>query len=118
VKAAEWQAGKEERQILDGEIQVACAQACPTDAIVFGDINDPNSRVTQLKRGPLTFGILTELNTLPRTSYLARFKNPNPALESLDKPGILLGAHNVESHDSESKGINAHAEKAESTEGH
>ncbi len=118
ITEAKWQAGKEERNVRDGEILVACQQACPTDAIVFGDINDPNSKVSKLKRGPLTYGILTDLNTLPRTSYLARFKNPNPALEKLDKPAVLLGEVNSEAHDSEGRDSEAHAEKAESTEGH
>jgi molybdopterin-containing oxidoreductase family iron-sulfur binding subunit len=101
VRYATQQADKEDRLVQDGEIQVACAQACPTDAIVFGDINDPQSRVSRLKRGPLTFAILTELNTLPRTSYLARFKNPNPALAAIDKPAVMMGAHNSEGHGEE-----------------
>ena len=83
VKAAEWQAKKEDRFIQDGDIIVACQQACPTNAIVFGDINDPNSEVSKLKRGDLTFGLLTELNTGPRTSYTAKIRNPNPALVAL-----------------------------------
>ncbi|HEX8465801.1 MAG TPA: TAT-variant-translocated molybdopterin oxidoreductase [Abditibacterium sp.] len=102
VRYATWQADKEDRRVQDGEVQVACGQACPTDAIVFGDINDPNSKVSKLKRGPLTFGILTELNTLPRTSYLARFKNPNPALAKLDPPAIMAGEHGSEGHNDES----------------
>ena len=52
----------------------------PTEAIVFGDINDPNSQVTTLKASPLNYGILTELNTRPRTTYLASIKNPNPKI--------------------------------------
>ena len=84
VKAAQWQAEKEDRFIQDGDIIVACQQACPTNAIVFGDINDPNSQVSRLKRGDLTFGILTHLNTGPRTSYTAKIRNPNPALVALN----------------------------------
>ena len=84
VKAAEWQAKKEDRFIRDGDIIVACQQACPTNAIVFGDINDPNSQVSKLKRGDLTFGLLTHLNTGPRTSYTAKIRNPNPALVALN----------------------------------
>ena len=84
VKAAEWQAKKEDRFIADGDIIVACQQACPTNAIVFGDINDPNSQVSKLKRGDLTYGLLTHLNTGPRTSYTAKIKNPNPALIALN----------------------------------
>jgi molybdopterin-containing oxidoreductase family iron-sulfur binding subunit len=119
ITAAKWQAGKEgERRIRDGEIQVACQQSCPTDAIVFGDINDPNSKVSKLKRGPLTYGILTELNTLPRTSYLARFKNPNPALAGIDKPGFLTSEANLASHDSDGHDSEGHAESAESASSH
>ncbi|PQV64627.1 prokaryotic molybdopterin-containing oxidoreductase family, iron-sulfur binding subunit [Abditibacterium utsteinense] len=115
VNSAKWQAEKEDRRVRDGEIQVACAQACPTDAIVFGDINDPKSKVSLLKRGPLSYGVLTDLNTMPRTSYLARFKNPNPALEKLDKPALMKGMEESEEHDSEGKDAEAHGESAEST---
>jgi molybdopterin-containing oxidoreductase family iron-sulfur binding subunit len=71
----------EDRRIRDGEVLTACQAACPTDAIVFGDINDPESRVSQLKRSPLNYGLLAELNTRPRTSYLAIVRNPNTAIE-------------------------------------
>ena len=54
-----------------------CIEACPTEAIVFGDINDKKSRVAKLKASPLNYGILMELNTRPRTTYLASVKNPN-----------------------------------------
>jgi molybdopterin-containing oxidoreductase family iron-sulfur binding subunit len=71
----------EDRSIRDGEILTACQSACPTEAIVFGDINDPNSRVSQLKRNPLNYPLLAELNTRPRTTYLAIVRNPNTGLE-------------------------------------
>ena len=71
----------DDRQIRDGEVVTACQAACPTDAIVFGDINDPNSRVSQLKRSPLNYPLLGELNTRPRTTYLAIVRNPNTQLE-------------------------------------
>jgi len=67
-------------RISDGQIATACEQACPTQAIVFGNINDEKSRVSALKASPLNYGILTELNTRPRTTYLAGIKNPNPEL--------------------------------------
>jgi MoCo/4Fe-4S cofactor protein with predicted Tat translocation signal len=68
------------RRITDGDVRTACQQACPTDAIVFGDINDPASRVSQLKKEPHNYALLGGLNTKPRTTYLASIKNPNPAL--------------------------------------
>jgi molybdopterin-containing oxidoreductase family iron-sulfur binding subunit len=68
------------RAIGDGEIQTACQQACPAEAIVFGDVNDAESRVARLKREARNYGLLTELNTRPRTTYLAAVRNPNPAL--------------------------------------
>ncbi len=90
VNGAKWQAEKEGRMVADGDIVTACQQVCPTDAIVFGDINDPESRVSKLKRGPLNFGILTDFNTMPRTTYLARFKNPNPLID-WDRPAQMAG---------------------------
>jgi len=80
IRQAQIEARKDNRAIADGEIATACEQACPAQAIVFGDINDPGSRVTKLKGGALNYGLLTELNTRPRTTYLARLKNPNPEL--------------------------------------
>ena len=64
-------------KIMDGEIVTACQQACPTGAIVFGDINDPGSAVLRAKAEPTTYGLLAEFNTMPRTTYLAAIKNPN-----------------------------------------
>lgn len=71
---------KEGRRISDGEVLTACQAACPTAAIVFGDMNDEASRVNRLKRSPLNYALLEELNTAPRTTYLARLFNPNPEL--------------------------------------
>lgn len=87
INWARIEAEKEERPIADGEVVTACAQACPTQAIIFGDINDQRSnggkgsRVRQLKSGSLNYGLLTELNTQPRTTYLPAMRNPNPVIE-------------------------------------
>ncbi len=70
----------EGREIKDGEIKTACQQACPAEAIIFGDVNDPESRVSKLKATPRNYGLLAELNTRPRTSYLASVKNYNPEI--------------------------------------
>ncbi len=85
INEARIDAQKSDRRIQDGEIVTACQQVCPTQAIVFGDINDPNSNVTKLKADPLTFTVLDELNTKPRTSYMARLRNLNPELGGGEK---------------------------------
>ncbi len=74
------EAKKAGRPIADQEVQTACQQVCPTGAIVFGNINDPNSQVSKLKATPLNYGLLSDLGTQPRTTYLARLRNPNPEL--------------------------------------
>jgi molybdopterin-containing oxidoreductase family iron-sulfur binding subunit len=81
ISKARIEAQKEDRGIRDGEVVPACAAACPADAIVFGNMNDPNSRVSRLKRDKRNYAMLDELNTQPRTTYLSDVRNPNPELE-------------------------------------
>ena len=69
------------RDIKDGDVVTACQQACPSDAIMFGNLNDPNSKVAKLKAQERNYGLLEDLNTHPRTTYLAVVKNTNPALD-------------------------------------
>jgi molybdopterin-containing oxidoreductase family iron-sulfur binding subunit len=72
---------REGTDILDGTIQTACEAACPTQAITFGDMADETSRVAELKDQPHNYSLLGELNTVPRTTYLVRLRNPNPMIE-------------------------------------
>ena len=87
INAARIEAQKENRVIRDGEVITACQAACPTGAIVFGNINDASSRVTKMKTTPLNYGLLAELNTQPRTTYLARLRNPHPELMAGEEHG-------------------------------
>jgi molybdopterin-containing oxidoreductase family iron-sulfur binding subunit len=80
INAAKIQADKENRLIRDGEIVTACQQACPTDAIVFGNINDGDSRVSKMKRAERSYGVLADINTRPRTTYVAEVLNINEEL--------------------------------------
>ncbi len=80
INAARIRSKKEDRPIRDGEVKTACQAVCPTDAIVFGNIEDKESQVAHLKASPLNYELLGELNVQPRTTYLARLKNPNPKL--------------------------------------
>ncbi|HXW93146.1 MAG TPA: TAT-variant-translocated molybdopterin oxidoreductase [Terriglobales bacterium] len=75
-------AEREKRRIGDLELQTACQQSCPAGAITFGNINDPNSQVSRLKAKSRNYGLLEDLNTRPRTTYLAEIRNPNSELES------------------------------------
>jgi molybdopterin-containing oxidoreductase family iron-sulfur binding subunit len=81
IETAHIEADKHSRRIRDGEIVTACQAACPTQAIRFGDIADKASGVAKAKASPRNYAMLNELGTRPRTTYLARIRNPNPALE-------------------------------------
>ena len=81
INKAKIEAEKEDRKVKDGEIITACQQVCPTQALTFGDLNDKSGQLSKAKADPRNYGILTDLNTKPRTTYLARLQNPNPELE-------------------------------------
>lgn len=92
IIAARIQAGNEDRRIRDGEVVTACQSACPTEAIIFGDLNDAHSAVVAAKGSVLDYALLEELNTVPRTSYLARVNNPHPGIavaRSSSPEGVL-----------------------------
>ena len=78
INAAKIESETHDQKIKDGGVVTACQQACPADAIVFGDLNDPSSRVAKLQAGERNYALLGELNTRPRTTYLAAVRNVNP----------------------------------------
>jgi molybdopterin-containing oxidoreductase family iron-sulfur binding subunit len=85
IQSAKIESEKQDRSVRDGEIVTACEAVCPAQAIVFGDINDKNSRVAKLKASTRDYSLLAELNTRPRTTYQARLRNPNPAMPGTAK---------------------------------
>jgi len=86
IEESRIKAAVEGRPLRDGDVVTACQQACPTEAIVFGDLNDPKSRVARLRADPHNYGLLAELGTRPRTTYLPVVRNPDPAFGE-KKPG-------------------------------
>jgi molybdopterin-containing oxidoreductase family iron-sulfur binding subunit len=113
INAARIDAKKEGRaRIRDGEVRTACQEACPSGAIVFGDINDPDSVVSRWKRDALNYDLLPELANKPRTSYLAKITNPNPALGGGDAEH-----HGPSSPDATDQGSSEH-EASDGADGH
>jgi molybdopterin-containing oxidoreductase family iron-sulfur binding subunit len=81
IREAEITAEIESRPVRDGEIKTACQQVCPTEAIIFGDKNNRQNQVAKRQAEKLSYSMLSDLNTRPRTTYLAELRNPNPALK-------------------------------------
>jgi len=82
IRTTQIAAAREDRAIADGEVVTACQQSCPTQAIIFGDRNDHDSAVAKRKAWPIDYNLLDDLNTVPRTTYSALIRNPNPAIKT------------------------------------
>ncbi|MEM7391686.1 MAG: hypothetical protein AAF492_04990 [Verrucomicrobiota bacterium] len=98
ISAARIEAKKENREVAEGEVVSACQSACPTKAISFGNINNKESAVAKDKANPRNYTLLSDLNTLPRTSYLAKVGNPHPSLVSYDDAHGGGHGHKSEKH--------------------
>lgn len=97
IKGVSQDARNERRPIQDGEIQTACQEACPANAIAFGDLSQEDWSVTELAKNPRAYAMLSELNVKPRTRYLARIRNPHPSLADLE-PIAYQPAHHGDEH--------------------
>ena len=93
IASARIEAEKDGRRVRDGEIVTACQSVCPADAIVFGDLNDPNSQVARLKKDHRNYNVLNDLNTQPRTTYLASLKNQNKEMPDYRMPEVKDSEH-------------------------
>ena len=80
IQEAKIKAKREHRPMKDGDVVVACQQACASECITFGDLNDPNSKVSKARAVDRNYRLLSELGTRPRTTYLGKIRNPNPAM--------------------------------------
>jgi MoCo/4Fe-4S cofactor protein with predicted Tat translocation signal len=106
IAAARIEAEKDRRAIRDGEIVTACQAVCPTDAITFGDMHDPNSQIAKTKKDRRGYNLLNELNTQPRTTYLAGLKNQNKEMPDYRAPkphSGLMGGERAEPEEEENK---------------
>jgi molybdopterin-containing oxidoreductase family iron-sulfur binding subunit len=101
IQGAKIQAKNEQRELTDGEITPACAQTCPAQAITFGDLNDPDSRVRQLHESNRAYAMLAELNVKPRLAYLAKIRNPAPGTPEHARPEPHLFEHEEADHAAE-----------------
>jgi molybdopterin-containing oxidoreductase family iron-sulfur binding subunit len=81
IRRSQQQADNEDRDLRPNEVETACQQACPTDAVTFGDLNNPESDVVEEKQNPRRYELLSYLNTKPRLSYLGRVRNTNSRIE-------------------------------------
>lgn len=118
INDARKESKKAGRDLKDGEIITACEQACPTQSIVFGNIADKESRVSKLRNDPRAWLLLEELQTRPRTSHLAKLRNPNPEITPIPEPKPKKAKHGEE-HGSEGHAEGeAHKEEAHKEESH
>jgi molybdopterin-containing oxidoreductase family iron-sulfur binding subunit len=92
INAAKYEAQNAGRKVVDGQFQTACQQACPAQAIIFGNINDPRSQVSRQQSSPLNYFVLEELNVKPSVGYLAKIRNRVEGVQS-DDQGHSEGAH-------------------------
>lgn len=85
ISSARIKAKEENRAVTDGEVRTACQEACPAEAIVFGVVTDTKAKVSRLKKHPLDFSMLGQLNTRPRTTYSAKLRNPLAEMEGAEQ---------------------------------
>ncbi|MEM1180924.1 MAG: TAT-variant-translocated molybdopterin oxidoreductase, partial [Acidobacteriota bacterium] len=126
INQARIEAHSNGRRITEKDLQAACSQSCPSDSIVFGDLNDKDSELVKVKSSKLDYGLLEELGTRPRTTYLARLSNPNPKLWARVHPDRPLvkdlghhgGGHGHGGHGGHSKGHGGHGGHSKGHGGH